>query len=504
MAAPTGRTTPYSREVGGESPPLNLNFSNLTPGFHCAANVTAVVTPSFESAYSPKIDFPHHPGYLESLHSTSALSSSGFTPQDFPTLSSSTFKDTILLRSSPPSESSISEFFRAKIPNQERRQNDLVRCTRGWVSQVECRDLPKIFIHNMCIAHYVQLRVQSKGLTVSSGKGRRTAAFEATAKELSLKLNDVQNGYSKGVNYLLLVRLDGPGSLMLIGKRVRTLWEKQILSEDIPYLVQFRRKHMPGPNIEVRRLNDAAAIEIISGYIVAKGWMDLPFMARLSSGLRESLRARKRRRSTQIDRPLKRSAYGPSEDGGLMQLLEAARYKECQNTFVDLFPQQEGPEITSLMETAGENGHKTWMQDLVPWSIKQPDITAYMTSFSEGDQSDSSVQDLIPWLVNEPDITTYMATSGGDGQTNTQMQGLFLQLLEGPNLTTFMKPFEQDSCLLPQVCAESPKTQTIEGATLRSLACINTAPEDLAELTVERMLHKRLEIQESTKRLFAA
>ncbi|KAG4429243.1 hypothetical protein IFR05_015272 [Cadophora sp. M221] len=203
---------------------------------------------------------------------------------------------------------------------------------------------------------------------------------------------------------------------------------------------------MPELDIQARRLNDPA-IGIISRYIAAQGWKSLSLMARLSSELLEkgetnlrltsvptrehtaglSLGHRKRRQSTQIDRPSKHSAHGPSEDLGLKQLLEAARYEECQKAFVDLFPQQVGgPEITTFMKTTRENGHlNMWIQDLVPWSVDEPDITAYMTTFNE------------------------------DGQTNTQMQGLFLQPLEGPDLTTYMKPFEQEGCLPLQICADS-------------------------------------------------
>ena len=63
-----------------------------------------------------------------------------------------------------------------------------------------------------------------------------------------------------------------------------------------------------------------------------------------------------------------------------MQLLEAARPEECQSTFLDPFPPQVvEPEITTFMKTIEENGHfNTWMQDLVTWSVKQPDITSYM------------------------------------------------------------------------------------------------------------------------------
>lgn len=229
-----------------------------------------------------------------------------------------------------------------------------------------------------------------------------------------------------------------------------------MLSEDIPYLVQFRRKHIPGLDIEASRLNDAA-IEMIARYIAAKGWKGISLMARLISELPGSPGHRKRRQSTQIDRPSKRSAHGPSEDLGMMQLLEAVRPEECQNTFADLFtPQVEGPEITTFMKTTGENSYfNTWVQDLVPWSIKQPDITTYMTTFIEGGQSDSWVQDLVPWPVNEPEITAYMGTFSEDSQTNPQLQGLFLQPLQVPDLTTPGKPFEHDSCLPLQICADS-------------------------------------------------
>jgi hypothetical protein len=102
-----------------------------------------------------------------------------------------------------------------------------VRGTQGWVTQevtqAVAQNLPEIIVRNMCIAHYVELREQSKNLTLSSGEGRRTAAFKATAKELSLQTDEVRKAFPKGVNYLLLARLGGPGSLLLIGKRVRTL-----------------------------------------------------------------------------------------------------------------------------------------------------------------------------------------------------------------------------------------------------------------------------------------
>ncbi|KAL5312952.1 hypothetical protein ACEPPN_019378 [Leptodophora sp. 'Broadleaf-Isolate-01'] len=467
MAVPRGNTTPSSREAGGELLPQSLTSSKLIPsGFHRAASSPSVIAPSFQSAFNAEADSPHQLGHLGCFHTapsittpSSALSSSIFTPQDSPTLStlsSSTFNDTTLPISLPPSVSSISDFFRTQVPNHQRRQDNPVRGTQGWVSQAASQDLPEIVVRNICIAHYIQLREQSKDLTLSSGKGRRTAAFKATAKELLLQLNEVRKGWQKGVNYLLLARLGGPGSLLLIGKRARTL------------------EHMPELDIQARKLNDSA-IGIISRYIAAQGWKSLSLMARLSSELLEkgetnlwltsvptrehtaelSSGHRKRRQSTQIDRPSKHSAHGPSEELGLKQLLEAARYEECQNTFVDLFPQQVGgPEITTFMKTTGENGHlNTWMH-LTPWSVKQPEITAYMTTFNEGGQSNSWVQDLVPWPDNEPDITTYMATFNEDGQTNTQMQGLFLQPLEGPDLATSMKPFEQ-GCLPLQTCADS-------------------------------------------------
>ncbi len=47
--------------------------------------------------------------------------------------------------------------------------------------------------------------------------------------------------------------------------------KKDIVSEDVPHLLQFRREHMPALDVEARRPNDPA-IEIISRYIVAQRW----------------------------------------------------------------------------------------------------------------------------------------------------------------------------------------------------------------------------------------
>ncbi len=230
MAVPRGNTTPSSREAGGKSLPQSLTSKLIPSGFHRAASTLSVVAPSFRSAFNPEVDSPHQLG-LECFHTApstttpeSALPSSVFTPQDPPTLStlSLTFNDTTLPISSPASVSFISEYFRTQVPNHQGRQNSLVRGTQAWVSQA-AHDLPEIVVRNICIAHYVELREQSRNLTMLSGEGRRTAAFKATAKELSLQLNEVRKGWQKGVKYLLLARLGGPGSLLLIGKRVQTL-----------------------------------------------------------------------------------------------------------------------------------------------------------------------------------------------------------------------------------------------------------------------------------------
>ncbi|KAG4438629.1 hypothetical protein IFR05_005873 [Cadophora sp. M221] len=365
MAAPRGNTTPSSREAGEESIPQSLTSSNLiTSGFHPAASTLSVVAPLFQSAFHPEAHSPHQLGHLKCFHTApstttpnSTLPSSVFIPQDFPTfsiLSSSMSNNTTLPISSPPSVSSIFEYFRTQVPNHHSRQSNLVQGTQSWTNQA-AHNLPEIIVRNICIAHYVGLREQLRNLTLLTGKRRRSAAFKATAKELSLQVKEVRQGYQKGVNYLLLARLGGPGSLLLIGKR--SSWEKNMLSEDVPHLLQFRRNCMPNLDIQARRLNNNA-IEIISRYIAAQGWKGLSLMARLSFELLEASEThqrltpvrprehttelfsnhRKRRLFAQLDRLPKRLAHGSSEDLGLMRLLEAASHEEYRNTFVDPFP----------------------------------------------------------------------------------------------------------------------------------------------------------------------
>ena len=134
-----------------------------------------------------------------------------------------------------------------------------------------------------------------------------------------------------------------------------------MLSEDVPRLLEFRKKHMPYLDVQARKLNNPA-IRIISRYIAAKGWKGISLMTCLTESLNSELLEdgeahprltpvnpreltaglssdhRKRRQSAQLDRPSKRSAHGSSEDLGLTRLLEAANHEECQNTFVDPFP----------------------------------------------------------------------------------------------------------------------------------------------------------------------
>lgn len=48
-------------------------------------------------------------------------------------------------------------------------------------------------------------------------------------------------------------------------------WEKDLQSDDIPHLLQFRKEHMLSLDVQARRLNDPVIITI-SRYIAAKGW----------------------------------------------------------------------------------------------------------------------------------------------------------------------------------------------------------------------------------------
>ncbi|KAL2066287.1 hypothetical protein VTL71DRAFT_2358 [Oculimacula yallundae] len=200
-----------------------------------------------------------------------------------------------------------------------------------------------------------------------------------------------------------LAQHGGPGSLLLIGKRARTLqgWKGISL---------------------VARLTKRASSELLS---------PKEHTIELSSD------HKKRRQTSPPDRSSKRSAHRSSKHFDSMHLPKAAIHEESRDTFVDPFPQQGGgPEITTYIKTTTENVHlNTWMQDLAPWSTGEPDITAYMTTFNEGSQSNKWMQDLLPWTVDELDITAYM-TCVENSQPDGRMKELFLKPLEVPDLTT--------------------------------------------------------------------
>ncbi|XMA13644.1 hypothetical protein WAI453_006435 [Rhynchosporium graminicola] len=288
-------------------------------------------------------------------------------------------------------------------------------------------------IRSIYIAHYVQLKEQSKYQAMPTGQGRRTAAFKKIAKDHSVPVDEVRKGCQRGMSYLLLAQHGGPGSLLLIGNRAPTLWEKDIRSEDVTHLLDFRGKHMPHLDIQARKL-DGPAIGIISRYVARQGCSEL--LSPKEHTIELSSDHKKRRQTSPPDRSSKRSAHRSSKHFGSMHLPKAAIHEKSRGTFVDPFPQQVGgPEITNYMETT-ENVHlNTWMQDLASWSTGEPDITAYMTTFNEGSQSNKWMQDLLPWTVDELDITAYM-TCVENSQPDGRMKELFLKPLEVPDLIT--------------------------------------------------------------------
>lgn len=238
---PKGNTTPSSQAADREPPYYNLISSHPTPHvFQGVANAPYVAAP-FLSALNPPIKtslsvqrcLPSHcrccPEYCHTVPSkttpTSALPVSIPTLQDSlaPSISASRFSGTEPPVPTPPSETFISQYFQARFPNDPARVRNLVRATQGWVIKGGFPYLADDTVFNICIAHCAELRERVSTLPLSSGKGRRTAALETIANDLSLKSKTVRECCGKGVRFLALVRSDGPGSLLLLGRCLRTL-----------------------------------------------------------------------------------------------------------------------------------------------------------------------------------------------------------------------------------------------------------------------------------------
>jgi hypothetical protein len=70
------------------------------------------------------------------------------------------------------------------------------------------------------VAHDVDHISRSEGLELASGKGRNTAAFEEIAEGCSIYMDTVREDHKKSRNYMLLLEIGGPGSLLEVGTDV--------------------------------------------------------------------------------------------------------------------------------------------------------------------------------------------------------------------------------------------------------------------------------------------
>ncbi len=73
------------------------------------------------------------------------------------------------------------------------------------------------------MAHDVSQMEDSGYLVLSSGRGRKTAAFKSIAESLSVPISTVRDDYKRSRNYMLLLQEGGPGSLLNVGKDVSHL-----------------------------------------------------------------------------------------------------------------------------------------------------------------------------------------------------------------------------------------------------------------------------------------
>ena len=154
--------------------------------------------------------------------------------------------------------------------------------------QYKCADRLSLIL----IAHDVEQILNLATLELSAGQGRKTAAFMAIAKSLSMPVKDVKKDYKKSRNYMLLLKGGGPGSVLELGSGVSNLyvfikpangspieaddnllfrWEKELIKQDVDFLLDYQRSKLPKVNKRAQELNAIALWTIVDGLIIY-GW----------------------------------------------------------------------------------------------------------------------------------------------------------------------------------------------------------------------------------------
>lgn len=75
----------------------------------------------------------------------------------------------------------------------------------------------------MFVAHDVEQIMKLDNLGLSTGRGRKTAAFKKIAEETSWAVDKVGGFYKRSKNYMALITLGGPGTLLELGTGLNSL-----------------------------------------------------------------------------------------------------------------------------------------------------------------------------------------------------------------------------------------------------------------------------------------
>ncbi|CAG8980234.1 hypothetical protein HYALB_00009816 [Hymenoscyphus albidus] len=121
------------------------------------------------------------------------------------------------------------------------------------------------------LANDVDHIYSSNKLKLSSGRGRKTIAFEELAESSGISLNTLKDDYKKSRGYMQLLAEEGPGSVLEVGSEVTANWEKNLTKEDIRLVIQYREDKLPDLGKRARSLNAPAARAIVDG-LLAYGW----------------------------------------------------------------------------------------------------------------------------------------------------------------------------------------------------------------------------------------
>ncbi|QSZ30274.1 hypothetical protein DSL72_004796 [Monilinia vaccinii-corymbosi] len=166
-----------------------------------------------------------------------------------------------------------------------RLQQGLQRIKSGTAKHDCAARLTLVFMNHQVNHLACMLRSNSK---FKRGEGATTAAFDQLVKISNIPLKTLKLDYTKSINYLHLIKMGGPGSLLELGSDVNSFWEKHMNKNNIKLVLEYRKSHLPAIEKRAQSLNVVAARTIVRGFL-AYGW-SLPELFSSCSSLIELIK----------------------------------------------------------------------------------------------------------------------------------------------------------------------------------------------------------------------